>query len=106
MWAVNGLELKMAEGDFGLMLPITINGATFSASDEVRLVIKTAMNGDDLVDKVFSNIVQNTVNLELTESESEGLHVGRYVYRLDWYQDGAFMCNIIPVSNFQVVDKA
>ena len=96
----------MTEGDFGVELPITISGATFSASDEIGLTIKTAANGTTIITKTFSDISQNTVVLELTEAESALLGVGSYVYSLDWYQDGAFLCNIVPCASFMVVDKA
>ena len=106
MWYISGQEIKMAEGDWGLTLPIVISGTTLTALDEIKLVIKTAMSGDTILEKTYTNITQNTVNFSLTESESELLPVGIYVYRLDWYQGGAFMCNIIPFSNYKVVDKA
>lgn len=106
MWNVNGQDLKMTEGDFGLQLPVTISGTTFAAADEVKLTIKDSANGTTIIEKTFSNITDNTVELEFTEEESELLPVGGYVYVLDWYQDGAFMCNIIPSASFRVVDKA
>jgi len=106
MWNVNGQTIRMAEGDWGIKLPVTLNGMTLTASDEVRFVIKTAVNGNVIVSKTFTNIAENTVDLELTEAESELLPVGSYVYLLDWYQDGAFMCNIITSADFKVVDKA
>ena len=106
MWAVNGQELRMVEGDFGLKLPVTISGATFSANDEAKLIIKRTPNGDALIEKTFSEITENTFDLEITEAETELLPVGSYVYLLDWYQDGAFMCNIIPTAQFKVVEKA
>lgn len=106
MWVVNGQELKMVEGDWGIELPITISGTTFSASDEVKFTLKKSVNGDVLLTKTFNNISQNTVNLELTEAESAALPVGKYVYVLDWYQNGAFMCNIIPDALFKVGEKA
>lgn len=106
MWRVNRQELRMAEGDWGIQLPITISGTEFSANDEVKLTIKTTMNGTTVLEKTFSSIIDNTMNLELTEAETALLTIGTYVYSLDWYQDGAFMCNIIPVATLKVVDKA
>ena len=104
MWNVSGNSLSMCEGDWGVQLPVKVSGATFAANDSLKIVIK---NGETtLVEKEYTNITQNTVRLELTEAESALLPIGVYVYRLDWYQDGAFMCNIIPVSTFKVVDKA
>ena len=96
----------MAEGDWGIQLPITITGTTFAENDEVKLTIKTALNGGTILEKTFSDLTDNTANLELTEAESALLPVGSYVYRLDWYQDGTFMCNIIPIASLKVVDKA
>ena len=58
------------------------------------------------VAKTYTNIQNNTIDFELTDSETELLPVGVYAYSLDWYQDGAFMCNIIPSGLFKVVDKA
>lgn len=106
MWAVNGQDLKMVEGDFGIKLPVTVEGAAFSENDEIKITLKSAMNGDTILTKSFKNISENTVDLELTENDSETLAVGTYCYSLDWYQDGAFMCNIIPSALFKVVDKA
>ena len=95
----------MTEGDWGIQLPISISGTTFTANDEVQLVVKTACNGTEMLNKTFSNISNNTVMLELTQTESDALKVGSYVYRLDWFQDNAFMCNIIPWASFKVVEK-
>ena len=106
MWAVVGNDLKMTEGDWGIKLPMTVSGTTFTENDDLRFTLKDGMNGNTILTKTFSNISQNTVQLELTEAESELLTVGSYVYSLDWYQDGAFMCNIIPNALFRVVDKA
>lgn len=106
MWVVNGYDLKMAEGDWGMKLPITIKGATFSQNDEMLFALKDEMNGNTVLTKTFANINENTINLEFTEAESALLSVGSYVYSLDWYQEGAFLCNIIPASFLKVVDKA
>ena len=106
MWNVNNQDLKMCEGDWGIKLPITISGTTLTASDELKLVIKKAQNGDAVLTKIYTDISQNTVELEFTEAESVLLPVGTYCYTLDWYQSGAFMCNIIPYATLRVVDKA
>lgn len=106
MWEVSGNNLKMCEGDYGITMPITITGATFTNSDEVKITIKTAVNGETVFEKTFSNISQNTVSLEFTKAESDLLPVGGYVYALDWYQNGAFLCNIIPSAFFRVGEKA
>ena len=104
MWIVINNNLSMAEGDWGIQLPITITGTTFAANDSVRVTIKSGET--TVIQKDYTDITNNTVNLELTEAESALLHVGSYLYSLDWYQDGAFMCNIIPSAAIKVVDKA
>lgn len=106
MWNVMGNNLQMCEGDFGLQLPIKITGPTFTEHDEVKIVVKKAVNGDTLFTKTYGNIAQNTIAFEVTAEESAKLPVGEYVYSLDWYQDGAFLCNIIPAATLKVVDKA
>lgn len=106
MFTVNGNEIQMIEGDYGLQLPVTISGTTLTASDEILFTIKKKLNGETVLTKTFANIVDNTFNLEITEAESALLSVGNYVYSLDWYQSGAFMCNIIPCAGFKVGEKA
>lgn len=105
MWAVNNNDLKMAEGDWGVQLPITVSGVTFSSSDVLSFVFKKGMNGDIVLTKVYTPD-HNTVNLEFTEAETELFPVGTYVYSMDWYQNGAFLCNVIPSAFLKVVDKA
>ena len=106
MWRVLSNSISMTEGDFGVSLPINISGTTFAASDTIKLTILDGVNGTEIVAKEFTNIQQNTVALELTEAESALLPVGNYVYRLDWYQDGVFMCCIVEFASFKVVEKA
>lgn len=105
-WNVTGQSLQMVEGDYGIALPVTISGTTLGAQDSIKLTIKTAVNGDEILSKEFVGITDNTVILDLTEAESKLLTVGAYVYCLDWFQNGNFMCNIIPSAHFKVVDKA
>ena len=106
MWAVQGMTIQMAEGDYGIQLPITVSGTTLTASDALKITILTAKNGRVILEKEFTNISDNTVNLELTEAETALFEPKIYVYRLDWYQDGQFMCNLFSEASFRVVDKA
>ena len=104
MWNVNGITLNMTEGDWGVKLPVTVTGVTFTANDSVR--IKIQRDETAIIEKEYTNITNNTFDLEFTEAESALLPVGSYLYSLDWYQNGAFMCNIIPSGLFMVGDKA
>lgn len=109
MWAVIGNNLQMAEGDYGIILPVEMEseeGVTLGALDSIKIVFKTSINGDLILEKNYDGIENNTVDLEFTKEESALFPVGSYVYGLDWYQDGNFMCNIITSALFKVVDKA
>lgn len=106
MWVVTNQDIRMTEGDYGIALLVEIEGTTLGAQDSIKLTFKTAVNGDEILSKTFDGITDNTVSIELTDEESALFPVGQYVYRLDWYQNGSFMCNIIPYAQFKVVDKA
>lgn len=106
MWDTKGLTVSMAEGDYGIALPVEIIGTELGEQDSIKLTFKDSANGNEILSKTFDGITGNTVNLELTEEESALFSVGSYVYCLDWYQNGVFMCNIISIAPFKVVDKA
>lgn len=106
MWDTKGLTVSMAEGDYGIILPVAIEGVTLGTQDSIKIVFKTSINGDLILEKNYDGIENNTVNLEFTAEESALFPVGSYVYSIDWYQSGNFMCNIIAGSPLKVVDKA
>lgn len=106
MWVSNGSTIQMTEGDYGIKLPFSVSGTTLAASDSLRFTFKDVINGTPILEKEYTNIQQNAADLEFTEAESSLFPIGTYVYNLDWYQDGNFMCNIIPLGVFKVVDKA
>lgn len=95
----------MAEGDYGIALPFNVTGTTLTAQDTLRFTFKTAVNGETILEKEYTT-TNNAANLVFTEEESDMFKVGKYVYRLDWYQNGLFMCNLILSGVFRVVDKA
>lgn len=99
-------EIKMTEGDFGIDLPIDVLDIPFEAQDELELTIKRHMNGPIMLSKLFRNITNGRVFLSLTAEESASLPVGKYVYLLDWKQNGHLMCNLIKAAPFIVEDKA
>lgn len=106
-WSVSGNNMTICEGDWGVGLKCTLGDEmTLTENDKVLFTFKTQKNGETLFTKEYGNIQDNTVWLEFTEEESNLLPVGTYVYSLDWYQDGAFLCNITPSAILKVVDKA
>ena len=104
MWTIlAGQTIQMVDGDYGLELPIMINGVTLGGSDEIML--KIARGNDVLIEKTYGNISDNKVNPVLSEAETALLPVGNYCWGLDWYRDGVFMCNVVARNGFKVVDK-
>lgn len=107
MWIVNGQEIKMTEGDYGIILPIKIKGTTFGVDDNIQLIVKAKKNDENaILSKSFEILNDNIVNIILTEAETNQLPVGTYVYSLDWYKTNNFMCNLIPAGSFIILDKA
>lgn len=106
MWNTIGTNISMAEGDYGIALPVKISGTTLGAQDSIRITFKDAVNGNVILVKDYDEIAQNTIALEFSEAESALFPIGNYVFALDWYQDGNFMCNIILAASMRVVDKA
>ena len=104
-WSVKNNNLTMVEGDWGISLPVSVDGVEFAANDMLRFTFKDANNGNELLMKEYAP-VDGTVNLMFTEAESALFPVGSYVYSLDWYQEGAFLCNVTPTAALKVVDKA
>lgn len=105
-WEVNGYDIAKTENDYGIELPLELSGMTLGAQDCIKIIFKDKKNGEVILEKDFDNIQHNTVNIVFTEEESALFPVGNYVYSLDWYQDGNFMCNVIGCANLRVVDKA
>lgn len=99
MWSVDENDITMCEGDYGIELPMTIEGAELEENDYLKIIIKDTMNGTQKLNIDFTDA------LSLTADQSSQVPVGKYVYSLDWYHNSAFLCNIIPKAKFTVVDK-
>ena len=56
MWYANGKDLTMCEGDYGVSLPVTISGITFTPSDAIAFTVKDVVNGKTILTKSFTNI--------------------------------------------------
>lgn len=107
MWTVrDNINISMDEGDWGVELPISVSGITITSSDSLRLSILDGYDGPAIITKEYSNLSNNTINLELTQQESAKLKPRSYVWRLDWYQDENFQCNLIKGASFKVVNGA
>lgn len=99
-------RIEMTEGDFGIVLPITIKDIELKGSDKISLKLFKEKDEEPILIKIFENIVDNTLELKFTEEESKCLEVGDYFYDLDWFQENTFLSNILASKKFVVKDKA
>ncbi len=105
-WSGTYNKLQMAEGDFGIGVPFTIHDVTIGENDSLKFTFKETVNGETILIKDYSDVSENTVSLSFTEEETALFSPGNYVFSLDWYQSGNFMCNLIEVGKLKVGDKA
>ena len=54
-------RLEMVEGDFGIKLPIEIEGVTIEEKDSISLKIFKEMNATPIIPKTFTNISINKI---------------------------------------------
>ena len=109
MWELlnkTGNDVSFIEGEYGLALPITLKGVAISPSDSVKITFKSGKNGETILEKDYTDILNGQVELVLSEAESAKFPVGSYVYNLDWYLDGVFNGTVINGARLKVVDKA
>ena len=109
MWNLiteDGANISMVEGDYGIVLPIVVDGIEIDPSDSIKFTVKDGRNGTEIFNKDFTGITDNVIPLSLTSTESGYLSAGKYVYNLDWYQNSTFLCNIVNCAMLKVVDKA
>ena len=104
-WDASGNYLTMVEGDYGIALPFSVEGLSLSSVDTLRFTFKERLNGTTILEKSFTP-TDNGSSLILTEAESSLFTVGKYVYSLDWFNNGLFMCNLIECGTLRVLDKA
>ena len=102
-------SLEMIEGDFGQGLPFELqvqDEETITPIDSFAVRIYKNVNGELLVEKIYSNLDSNKFDLVLSKEDSMKLPLGMYYYDLDWYQGQTFLSNLIAKAKFQVKEKA
>ena len=107
MFEVEDTKISMTERDFGIVLPIELElNSEITSKDNFSIKIFKKINEEPIIEKTYSNIIENTINFQLTEEESKLLEVGSYYYDIDWYQENSFLNNIIAKAKFKVSEKA
>lgn len=107
MFEAKNTKIEMTEGDYGIVLPIELEiEGELTPSDKFSFKIFKTINEEPIIEKVFSDIDNNTIEFQLTKAESELLEVGSYYYDIDWYQENLFLNNIIAKAKFKVLEKA
>lgn len=107
MFEAKNTKIEMTEGDYGIVLPIELEiEGELAPVDKFSFKIFKEINEEPIIEKVFSNITNNTIEFQLTKEESELLGVGTYYYDIDWYQENLFLNNIIAEAKFKVLEKA
>lgn len=99
-------RLEMIEGDFGIKLPVEIEGVTVEEKDSISLKVFKEMNANPVISKTFTNISNNTIELEFFKEESKILSVGNYYYDIDWFRGEEFLGNIAAKKKMKVKEKA
>ena len=106
MWDVKGTDISMAEGDWGVVLPITLTGTTALTGDTMTMTVKSAINETALLTKSLTFIGDSTFHLTLSSADTALLPVGHYVYSLDWAHPGTFACCLVPAGGLTVEERA
>lgn len=102
----DGTTIGMVEGDFGIVLPIEIEGIEISSNDQFAINIFEKVNENPILTKNYNNISNNAIEFKLTKEESKLLKVGSYYYDIDWFQGESFLINLTAKAKFKVLDKA
>lgn len=65
MWKTDGLNIAMAEGDYGIELPIVVNGTTIASTETILLTVKREPNGAAVLTKEITGIQNNRITVSL-----------------------------------------
>lgn len=106
MWVVNGTNLFMAVGDFGVILPVHVTGIQIGQNDSALFCVrKKAGNRELVLEKTIPVVPNQDIQLILTEEDTALLSAGLYSYSLDLFRDGVFLCNLVALGSFKVGEK-
>lgn len=109
MFKIQNTKIQMTEGDFGIVLPISIvleNDETITSQDTFAIKIYKDTNKNRIISKEYTVDENGDINFELTQEETAKLPIGEYKYDLDWYDSNNFLVNLIGDEVFSVIEKA
>ena len=111
MYKTDGLDIRMTEGDYGIILPIELeveNDETFDTNDYFDIKIYDKLNTEPIINKtyLYRDLENNTIPFTLTEAETSLLKIGVYLYDIEWYQNNVFKCCIVERKTYTITEKA
>ncbi len=102
-WDKKTSTITMDAGDFGVGLSCDVKGMTLTATDCLRFRLQDVLTGETLVQKDFTNIQSNHLELVLTKADSDLLPRGIYAYTWEWFQNNILQYALISNAVFRVV---
>lgn len=101
MFDVEGLNIKMYEGDFGEKLPINITSGEIIEGDILRFIINTQSH-ENIIKKEME-VLNNSFVFSLTKEETSLLKSGSYLWGLKQYRDDLLIDTLTANNEFKVV---
>ncbi len=96
------LNIEMHKGDFGVILTINFDDV---ADTNIKFIISD-LRKNVLIEKMFKNITDNKIDIELTEEETSKLDVASYNWSLYQYIDKELKNTLVVNKIFKVEEGA
>ena len=93
-------NIKINEGDFGVILPITVAG--LKDGENVRFVIKKRDENEEVILTKDFQVESSKINFQLTKEETKKLLEGNYLYDALQYKEDVLKNTICVDKKFNV----
>lgn len=101
-----GTRITMDYGDYGIQLPIDIDGAVFEDTDTMLFELKKSKNSCPIIKKEYTNTSDDNnlfrFFLEFTKKESQAIPPGNYVYYITYLKNGDVRDTIVSGESFKI----
>lgn len=97
-------NIKINEGDFGVILPITVTG--LKDGESVKFVIKKSDESEEKILTKDFPVESSKINFQLTKEETEKLPQGEYLYDALQYKENVLKNTICVDKQFKVEEGA